>query len=162
MPETAISGTLNDREACVVSRTVAGESVERIADALEISVFTVYRLRRLPHVRLALTEARAAEVRPLVAQALGEVEKSVQTLAAIRDSDFTRNGDRIRASTAILDWFTKVWEVAEVMPRLAALEAQLAPSADSDTPPGHTINTTSVRPTAVPPGMVADDDTDLA
>jgi hypothetical protein len=41
----------------------------------------------------------------------------------LRDAETSRDGDRIREPVAILDWFRAVWEVAEVMPRLAALEA---------------------------------------
>jgi hypothetical protein len=69
----------------------------------------------------------------------------------LRRSDARRN--RIRASVAILNWFRDVWVKSEVMPRLAALEAQLSEPAEArnyiDDEPR------VLRP--VPFGMVADD-----
>jgi hypothetical protein len=49
-------------------------------------------------------------------QAVGEAQKSVERLVAVRDGEMTRDGDRIRASVAILAWLRDVWEMFEVMP----------------------------------------------
>lgn len=157
MQEIESSAVLDDRDGLIVARTVAGKTPTAIAAELDVSVHTVYRRLKQPHVRLALTEARAAEVRPLVEQAVGEARKSVARLVGVRDADTTRDGDRIRASTAILDWFRDVWEMGEVMPRIAAIEAQLAAHAgEGEHDPQHSNQpTTPVGP--CPPGLVADD-----
>jgi hypothetical protein len=153
---------LTDRDALIVSRTIAGKTPTAIAAELDVSVHTVYRRLKHPHVRLALTEARTGEVRPLVNQALGEVQKSIERLVAVRDGETTRDGDRIRASVAILDWFRNVWEMAEVMPRVANLESQIAniQAADIEQELDHTPHIAHVRP--VPFGMVADDETTIS
>ncbi|QDU19487.1 helix-turn-helix domain-containing protein [Urbifossiella limnaea] len=154
MQEIESSAALDARDAYIVAGTVAGKTPTVIAAELGVSVHTIYRRLKAAPVRQALTEARAAEVRPLVAQAVGEVQKSVERLVAVRDGETTRDGDRIRASVAILDWFSRVWEMGEVLPRIAALEAQLAASAlIIETTNQHT----SCNIDAVPEGMVADD-----
>lgn len=153
MQEFESTGGLTPREARIVTLTLAGWTPTQIAAELGVSVHTVYRCLRLAHVKLAITEARAAEVRPLVAQAVGEVQKSVERLVAVRDGETTRDGDRIRASVAILDWFRDVWQMGEVLPRIAAIEATLAARiADA---PRNENHTPGVGP--VPPGLVEDD-----
>jgi hypothetical protein len=143
---------LGERDAVIVSRTVAGKTVADIASELGISTDTVYRRMRLPHVKAALADARAAEVRPLVDAAVGNIRSSVERLAAVRDDDTARPGDRIRACVALLDWALDLWQIAEVLPRLAAVEAALGVNgANTDCPP------TTLTPPPVGPGIVADD-----
>lgn len=154
MPDT----DFDPLDAKVIAATAAGMSPAAAAAELGISPQTVYRVLRKPLVRLALIEARAADVRPLVAHALAEVNKSIAQLVRVRDGETTRDADRIRASTAVLDWFRNVYQMGEVGPRLASLEAQLAASADAGRPAA--LQTTTTDPTVgpVPPaGLLADD-----
>src|SRR5687767_506173 len=102
MQEIESTEALDARDALIVARTVAGDTPTAIAAAEGVSVHTVYRRLKLPHVRIAITEARAAEVRPLVDQATGEVSRSVATLVAIRDNEELRADVRIRAATSLL------------------------------------------------------------
>lgn len=155
--EIESNGGLTPREAQIVARTVAGDTPTAIAAALGLSVHTCYRCLRLAHVKLAITEARAAEVRPLVAQAVGEAQKSVERLVAVRDGETTRDGDRVRASVAILAWFRDVWQMGEVLPRIAAVEAAINNVGDRF---GTEISETggaSFKANTVPDGLVGDD-----
>jgi hypothetical protein len=159
MRNTDTTDALNDRDARIVALTLAGKSPAQCAAELDCAISTVYRRLQTPHVRVALAEARAGEVRPLVERALTEAQKSVERLVQVRDGELTRDGDRIRAACALLTWFKDMYELSEVMPRLAALEGQLAARTldgrDADASP----NTPHCG--AVPPGLV-EGDTELA
>lgn len=155
MRNSDTTNELNDRDARIVAWTLAGKAVPEIAVAENCAVSTIYRRLQTTAVRQALSEARAAEVAPLVAQAVGEVRNSVAKLVEVRDAATTRDGDRIKASVAIIEWFKSVFEMGHVLPRIAAIEATLAAVNDASAD-GPTFNHPfPVGP--VPPGMVADD-----
>lgn len=159
--QESLSSPLRDRDSVIVTARLAGLTIPEIAVQTGYSTDTIYRRLRDPHVKAALTEGRAAAVAPMVRQALTEVERSVKVLAEVRDNA-ARDSDKTRAAVELLNWFRNVWELAELAPRLAALEAQLAARAtdgrDADTTRNENHNPHSG---AVPPGLV-EDDTELA
>lgn len=106
-----------------------GFKVAQIAADLSCSVVTVYKYLSQPLVKARLTEARAATLRPLVQLVESELRANVERLTAVRDDADENTRNRLAAVQQLNDFFLKIHERVEILPRLAALEASLADAA---------------------------------
>lgn len=119
----------------MVAALVAGHGTAEAAAAGGVSVATLHRRMREPAFKAAVSEGRAAKWVPLATALRDAVPKALQTmieLLAERESPATR----IKAACAVVDYATKLHDLVDTQPRMAALEAaveeaqKLAPAYD--------------------------------
>jgi hypothetical protein len=91
-----------------------------------VSVATVYRRTRDPLFQAKLAEARAAEFRPLAAQAVAAVGPALDRLRQIAHDASVHASTRVRALVALVELALRLHSEVNVLPRLASLEAALA------------------------------------
>lgn len=124
---------LDARDEALVALVVAGRTVSQAAGELGIAPSTAYRRLRSPAVRLALGEARAAQWQPSADRLRAEVSRSIDRIVTLRDDPNAHPSTQLRASVALIELATKLHELVDTHPRLAAIESQLTAAEDDST-----------------------------
>ena len=143
---------VSEPEFAVAQLRAANYSVAEIAGMTKQSIGVVQRTCNRPSVRALIADLRSQRLRGMLDTVESEVAASIKELARIRDEG-VRDGDRARAAIAILDWFAKLNEAVDVLPRIAAIEAKLQSSPDDGAIEPNRVP----APREVPAGLVADD-----
>ncbi|AMV25121.1 hypothetical protein VT84_12050 [Gemmata sp. SH-PL17] len=115
---------IDTRDREIVELVAAGRTVTEVAAAVGVSSQTVYRRLRAPAVKALLLEARAAQWQPAADELRGGVPHAVKRLLHLVDNA-ANEAVQVRAAVALVELATKVHELTDVQPRLAALEARL-------------------------------------
>lgn len=119
----------------LIALLVAGRTSTEAAAALGMSVSTVYGRLRNPLFRARLGEARAELWRPDAELLRSEVRRSVHRLVALRDDPGGHPSTQARCAIALVELATKINDLVDTAPRLAAVEAHVGmyenPSTDA-------------------------------
>jgi hypothetical protein len=145
---------LTEQEYALAQLRAGNMTPAEIAGASKLPLNDVYNILSSPTVRALIAELRAARLAPMLDMVETEVERSVKTLADVRDNAI-KDADRIKASTTLLDWFHKLHETVDVLPRIAGIEARLNASSRYRLATGDGPKV--VESLTVPDGLVADD-----
>ncbi len=105
-----------------------GASVETAAKQCGICERSVYRRLEEPQFRSRLQELRTDMVRRAAGMLTAASSAAVTTLLSLQ-KDSTPAAVRLGAARAILELGIKIREMVDLETRIAALEAQLAPTA---------------------------------
>lgn len=114
------------REDAVLSRMLAGESLNSIVKAVPISRSSLFRLRRLPQFQRRLEEARAQSFEATVNSLHSAALTFVETLKSVCEDPKSRDSARATAARSGLDVLIKSVELFDVHKRLEALEQAAA------------------------------------
>lgn len=124
--------SLSAKDERIAELFAAGVSVPDIVTDTGYGWSTVYRKLRHPLIRARISELRGEQLRPILDLVRSQLQANVERLAAVRDGAEERTADRINAVKELNDFFLRLHKESEVLPRLAALEAQLAEVAGTD------------------------------
>lgn len=116
---------LSAKDELLVSLLTAGTTPTAAATQVGCGVSTVYRRLREPGFKAALHAARAGLWQPDAERLRGEVSRSIDRLVLLRDSERSHPSTQLRAAVAIIDLATKLHDLVDTGPRIAALEAAL-------------------------------------
>jgi hypothetical protein len=115
-------------EDALLLALACGAAVEAAARQCGLSERTVYRRLREPDFRRRLQELRADMVQRTAGALTAAATEAVRTLLALQ-KETAPAAVRLGAARAILELGVKMRETAELMDRVAALEAQLGMTA---------------------------------
>lgn len=117
---------LDSVDVALIAALAAGASTTDAATAAFVSATTAYRRMQRPEFQAALAEAKAGRWKPSAERLREEVANSIDRMVALRDSETTHASTKLRAAETLITLALKLHEVVDVLPRMAAIEAQLA------------------------------------
>lgn len=119
-------GDLRPEDVKLLDALTAGGTNREAAAMLGESESSVYRRLRNPAVRAALAARRETLFQHHAALTAVETRKAIEKFAAIRDDPESTTDQKIDACARICDLALKLRNEVDILPRLAALEAQTA------------------------------------
>jgi len=121
-----LAAGLDEVDIALIAALAAGASTTEAATAASVSATTAYRRMQSAAFRAALAEAKAGRWKPDAERLREEVSLSIARLVELRDSSTTHASTKLRAAVAIVELAIRLHELVNLLPRLAAIEAQLA------------------------------------
>lgn len=119
------------REMLAAESLGSGSTPIEAAMAAGVTPATVYQwLRNKPTFRLVVTELRGRKVKQHAAYAMEQICKSIDALAAVRDTTESE-ARKVKTAELIIDIALRLHTEADVLPRLALLEMEAAKSAQT-------------------------------
>lgn len=115
-----------ERQQLVISALVAGRTQTEAAAAAGVSEKTVYRYLRDPKFRVQLAAARSAQWAPVARRLRAGVERALQVIEDLMNSETSHESTKLRAAVAYLELAVKFDDVTNTAPRLAAMEDAIA------------------------------------